>query len=62
MTKRSVKLALALGVTALAGSAVAVVAQPGQNWTTTVVERGNGHLLGNPEAKVKLVEFMSYTC
>jgi len=62
MTKRSVKLALALGVTALAGSAVAVVAQPGQNWTTTVVERDNGHLLGNPEAKVKLVEFMSYTC
>ena len=62
MTKRRVKLALALGALALTGSAAAVVAQTGQNWTTAVVERDNGHLLGNPEAKVKLVEFMSYTC
>ena len=62
MIKRRVKLALALGALALTGSAAAVVAQSGQNWTTAVVERDNGHLLGNPEAKVKLVEFMSYTC
>lgn len=32
------------------------------NWTTMVTETDGGHLLGNPDAKTKLVEFMSYTC
>lgn len=62
MTRRRITLALALGALALTGSGAAVVAQSGQNWTTAVAENDNGHLLGNPEAEVKLVEFMSYTC
>ncbi|MCH2487825.1 MAG: DsbA family protein [Erythrobacter sp.] len=51
------------------GSAIAALALVGtgavalaQNWAGTVVESNNGHRLGNPKAKTKLVEFMSYTC
>ncbi len=62
MTKRRLSLALALGAVVLTGSGAAAVAQSGQNWTMAVVEKDHGHLLGNPEAKVRLVEFMSYTC
>lgn len=32
------------------------------NWHTIVAETELGHRLGNPDAKVKLVEFLSYTC
>lgn len=32
------------------------------NWETTVAETDGGHLMGNPEAKVKLTEWVSYTC
>lgn len=33
------------------------------NWTATVVRTpGEAHLLGNPSAKVKLIEYVSYTC
>lgn len=47
---------------ALAGVAVATVAVAA-NWNTTVAETpGGGHLLGNPAAKTKLIEFVSYTC
>lgn len=36
---------------------------PKGNWLTTVaVAPGGSHLLGNPNAKVKLVEYISYTC
>lgn len=62
MTKRSMSLALALGALVLTGSGAAAVAQSAQNWSTAVAENDNGHLLGNPEAEIKLVEFMSYTC
>ncbi len=34
----------------------------GPNWQTTVELRDNGHVLGNPDAAQKLVEFVSYTC
>ena len=54
---------------ALAGMATLAAAQdtPGKAaakgpWAERVVERAGGHLLGNPEAEAKLVEFMSYTC
>lgn len=62
MTKNSFKLALAIGAAALMGSGAAVVAQSSHGWATAVVERNNGHLLGNPEAEIRLVEYMSYTC
>ena len=51
------RLALPL-VAALAASAA--VAAP--NWLTVVDTAGGGHAIGNPAAKVKLTEFVSYTC
>lgn len=46
---------------ALALAAVlAVAAAP--NWSGTVAETANGHLIGNPQAKTQLIEFVSYTC
>lgn len=62
MSKRRITFALTLGALVVAGSGAAVVAQSAQNWTTAVAENDNGHLLGNPEAEIKLIEFMSYTC
>lgn len=45
----------------LAGTAPAET--PKKNWLTTVTVKGDGtHVLGNPDAKVKLDEFVSYTC
>lgn len=38
----------------------AVAATP--NWLTVVDTSGGGHRIGNPQAKVKLTEFVSYTC
>ena len=32
------------------------------NWMNTVVKTQGGHRLGNPDAKVKLIAFESYTC
>ena len=32
------------------------------NWDATVVETAGGHRIGNPAAKVKLIEYISYTC
>ncbi|MXO90716.1 DsbA family protein [Pontixanthobacter aquaemixtae] len=33
-----------------------------QNWHAAVVKTDRSHQIGNPEAKVKLTEFVSYTC
>jgi protein-disulfide isomerase len=32
------------------------------NWNTVVTANNGGHQIGNPAAKVKLIEFVSYTC
>jgi protein-disulfide isomerase len=47
-----------------AGEPIAAVAPPaGSSWSQTVAETPDGYfLMGNPAAKVKLVEFGSYTC
>ncbi len=43
--------------------AVAAPAAEKANWTATVTVTENGsHVLGNPDAPVKLTEFVSYTC
>lgn len=56
---------------ALAGAATLALGASAQNkpaaaakgnWATAVTETKGGHLLGNPDAKTRLVEFMSYTC
>lgn len=56
MANRIVLKALALAATA------AMTISANGNWNTTVVQTDAGHRIGNPEAKVKLVEFISYTC
>ncbi|MCB2047061.1 MAG: thioredoxin domain-containing protein [Novosphingobium sp.] len=48
---------------ALTAAALPATAQTKANWTATVkVEADGTHTLGNPEAKVQLSEFVSYTC
>jgi protein-disulfide isomerase len=53
-----------LGATAaLTAVAAPAMAQSRPNWTATVSVGEDGtHTLGNPEAKVQLSEFVSYTC
>jgi protein-disulfide isomerase len=59
MNLRGIVQALALaGVALLLGGA----AGGRSNWDTVVAATDYGHRVGNPEAKVKLIEFFSYTC
>jgi protein-disulfide isomerase len=48
----------ALAVTVFAVLAIAATG----NWNATVAQTKGGHVLGNPAAKTKLIEFVSYTC
>jgi protein-disulfide isomerase len=48
----------ALTVTAFAVLAIAATG----NWNATVAQTEGGHVLGNPAAKTRLTEFVSYTC
>lgn len=54
----------ALAVAALLSLAAGIVlATDRPNWTATVTVTPSGsHVLGNPDAPVKLTEFVSYTC
>ena len=49
-------------VAAVLLAAAPVTAALGQNWLTTVAATESGHRVGNPQAKTKLIEFVSYTC
>lgn len=55
------KLKKTLGLVAIVIGAAGTIAATG-NWNTKVVETERGHLVGNPEAKTTLTEFVSYTC
>ncbi len=56
-------LALAMAATlALGASAQDKPILPGGNWAGMLTATEGGHLFGNPAAKTRLVEFMSYTC
>lgn len=46
------------------GESIAAVAPPaGASWSETIAETSDGYyVMGNPAAKLKLVEFGSYTC
>ena len=46
----------------LMAAAVMLSGQTRNNWHSEVVETEFGHRVGNPDAKVKLIEFFSYTC
>ncbi len=52
-----------IAAVALAGAASAVIAQARPNWllTFSLSSRG-GHIIGNPAAANKIVEYASYTC
>jgi protein-disulfide isomerase len=71
----SVTMAFALALTGCSGEAetengatsgetVETVSAPeGQNWSTTVTQtEEGGYVMGNPDAPIKLVEYMSITC
>ncbi|MFC0590540.1 DsbA family protein [Novosphingobium aquiterrae] len=46
-----------------AASTLSIAAGPAANWNVAVALTPTGsHVLGNPAAKVKLTEFVSYTC
>ncbi|WP_109355726.1 thioredoxin domain-containing protein [Sphingorhabdus sp. EL138] len=49
---------------ATSGEAIAAVAAPnGQKWSETVAQtEAGGYVMGNPDAPIKLVEYMSITC
>ncbi|XUU59774.1 thioredoxin domain-containing protein [Erythrobacter sp. HA6-11] len=53
---------LALAVAAIALAPVASAQSGGGNWNLTVDEDQVSHRIGNPNAKVKLTEYVSYTC
>ena len=54
--KRLVQAAALVATAALLGGATRV------NWDAEVVATDFGHRIGNPDAKEKLVEYLSYTC
>jgi protein-disulfide isomerase len=57
------KLGILIKAAALAGIALLASGQSNRNWNTVIAATADGaHRIGNPEAKVKLVEFVSYTC
>lgn len=43
------------------GSSFGPKENPG-NWTSTIARTDRGHMIGNPDAETKLIEFISYTC
>lgn len=50
----------ALAALALAAAPVTMVAA--QDWNLTYEQNDRGYLVGNPEAELHLIEFVSYTC
>lgn len=47
---------------ALAGAAFVGIAATGTPWHATVTESDRAQTIGNPEAELRLTEFVSYTC
>ena len=62
------RIALPLAALALAAAAAALptaqaVAAPAKNWLLTVTPTASGtYVIGNPKARAKVVEYLSYTC
>ena len=67
MRKRRLPLLLTAAVAVSLASAATAQSRPrpaatAPNWATAIEKRDNGHVLGNPAAQHRLIEFMSYTC
>lgn len=43
-------------------ASVAIIAAAPIDWTRTVTNAGGAYVIGNPRAKVRVVEYTSYTC
>jgi protein-disulfide isomerase len=57
------KFSVAFAAVALVGAASTLVAQTKPNWLLTFsVSAKGGHIIGNPAAPNKIVEYASYTC
>jgi hypothetical protein len=57
------KFASLVKAAVLVGAAFALSGQTNRNWNTVIAETADGgHRIGNPAAKIKLVEYVSYTC
>lgn len=52
----------ALGTVSLAAQKKNALAAKPTNWGSTIERTDQGHVIGNPDAETKLVEYMSYTC
>ena len=50
------------GLAALLIAGAGAVPAGAQDWARTVAFEDGGHVIGNPEAETRIVEFMSYTC
>jgi protein-disulfide isomerase len=54
---------IGLALTLVAGTALAQTKPAARNWNTTVTVTPQGtHVLGNPAAKIRLTQYVSYTC
>lgn len=53
---------LAIGASAAPGRTAALPLGISIDWAKQIEERDSGHVMGNPEADNRLVEYMSYTC
>lgn len=71
MKNAALRLGLSMGALVIGSLALSATAQPARqrpgvpiapNWGTTIEARDSGHLMGNPDADNRLVEYMSYTC
>src|SRR5690606_35752266 len=60
--ERRMKLKWLVQAVALVTAAALLGGATRMNWDTEVVPTEFGHRIGNPNAKVKLVEYLSYTC
>ena len=49
-------------LTAATFAALSASPAAAQNWNLTYETTGQGHRIGNPEADIQLIEFISYTC
>lgn len=53
---------MALGLTQIGNAQSSLEPTEKPNWNQVVEETDGGHLFGNPDADVKITEFVSYTC
>ncbi len=59
----TISLAALIGITGMSESASAPIPKMAMSFTSQVTRGSDGsHILGNPDAAVKLVEYVSYTC